>query len=334
VTLELRDVHFRYSGGPPLLKGLDLSVGESELASLLGSSGSGKTTVLNLIAGFLRPTRGDIILDSKDIVDIPTRKRGVGVVFQDYALFPHMNVEKNVAYGVKGGSRDVKGKVNDLLSSLELDGYGDRHISELSGGEKQRVSLARTLAREPRIILLDEPLSALDARLRDGLRRDLRRVLKDLGTAALYVTHDQMEAISISDRINFLYRGMIWESGRPSDLFNRPERIETAGFMGFENVFKVSGRSVRKKIVDIPGDLTAYSYVGFRPESVSMERAKDSVVIRGKVTSREFRGREMRVEADTDWGKMIGYVPVGFDFVVGEEYDFYVGREDIIPFHG
>ncbi|MGA1821775.1 MAG: ABC transporter ATP-binding protein [Thermoplasmatota archaeon] len=283
------------------MNGLNLSVEDDEIVSLLGRSGSGKTTILNLIAGFIRPDSGRILINGKDVNNIPTRKRGIGMVFQDYALFPHMSVEGNISYGLKSASgMAMKRKVSDLLERVGLPGYERRSINELSGGEKQRVALARTIAYEPKVILLDEPLSALDAKLREDLRRDVRRILKDMGIGSLYVTHDQMEAVSVSDRVDFLRGGRIWENGTPEKIYNRPERIQTARFMGFHNILGLRGRKIgdlfdgqERKISDWFDGIP--DYIGFRPESASIGRSEDDLVLRGEVETVEFRGREHRI---------------------------------------
>lgn len=328
--LELVDIVFGYEKGIPILEGLDLRVEVGEIASLLGSSGSGKTTVLNLIAGFLRPTKGRIILNGKEITDLPARKRGVGFVFQDYALFPHMNVEKNISYGIKSGTRRSREVVRDLLGSVGLKGYGKRSISELSGGEKQRVALARTLAYDPKIVLLDEPLSALDARLREELRGDVRNILKEKDVTALYVTHDQMESISISDTVHFLKNGKIHESGNPVDIYRRPTRLETASFMGVENIIDTSYLSENE--FDLITGRPAHQKIGFRPENATLEKDVDGLSIKGSIRKCDFRGRDYHVVVGLDDGSSISvFLDDKGNLTKGSEIEIKVPWERIFP---
>ncbi|MCF7947526.1 MAG: ABC transporter ATP-binding protein [Spirochaetia bacterium] len=217
----------------------DIHAAEGELVCLLGPSGCGKTTGLQLIAGILAPDQGSIYLGQREITALPPWKRNIGLVFQDYALFPHMTVYENIAYGLRqqGASKySITSRVEELLDLVELPGYSQRRPEQLSGGEKQRVALARAVAPSPALLLLDEPLSALDARLRTQLRREIRNIQKRIGLTTIYVTHDQEEALSLSDRIIVMQNGTIQQSGTPQELYNSPLNEFVARFIGNSNL--------------------------------------------------------------------------------------------------
>ncbi|MGQ4557085.1 ATP-binding cassette domain-containing protein [Halobellus sp. GM3] len=222
--------------------GVDLDVDDGEFFTLVGPSGCGKTTTLRLVAGFEPPTSGQIRFDDREMRGVPPEARGVGVVFQNYALFPHLSVSENVAYGLRfadppdGASREER--VQSLLDLVDLPGLGDRDPTELSGGQKQRVALARALAPGPELLLLDEPMSALDARLRERLRLQIKEIQSTLGITTLYVTHDQEEALAISDRVAVMNDGRIEQVGTPRDVYRRPATRFVAEFVGDNNVFE------------------------------------------------------------------------------------------------
>ncbi len=207
-----------------------------EFLSLLGPSGCGKTTTLRLIAGFERPDAGQILLDGRKLLPVPPEKRQIGFVFQNYALFPHMTVARNIAYGVRFDRRiDTKRRVEELLDLVDLRGFERRRPAELSSGQSQRVALARALAPKPKLLLLDEPLSALDARLRESLRGEIRRIQQEIGLSAIYVTHDQEEALALSDRIGVMNEGVIEQIGTPKEIYHHPETTFVASFIGHTN---------------------------------------------------------------------------------------------------
>ncbi|BAL81497.1 ABC transporter ATP-binding protein [Caldisericum exile] len=237
--LELRSIRKTY-GNVIAVNDFSLSVNEGELVSLLGPSGCGKTTLLRSIAGFERVDSGEILVDSKVINDIPPEKRDVAIVFQSYALFPHMTVFENVAFSlmIKGVSKTEQEKVvMPLLQMLRIENLKDRFPRQLSGGQQQRVALARALAKKPKILLLDEPLSALDAKVREEVRVEIRRVQKELGITSIYVTHDQAEALSISDRIVVMNAGVIQQVGTPVEIYRSPKNLFVANFVGVANIF-------------------------------------------------------------------------------------------------
>jgi putative spermidine/putrescine transport system ATP-binding protein len=235
--LQLENLH-RHFGPVKALNGIDISLGEGEFLSLLGPSGCGKTTALRLVAGFDRPNKGRILVDGKDITGVAPNKRDMGMVFQAYSLFPNMTARQNVEFGLRIRGRDKsarRGRVDDLLELVGLGHAGDRYPFQLSGGMQQRVALARALAIEPRVLLLDEPLSALDAKVRVQLREEIRRIQLELGITTLYVTHDQEEALAISDHVAVMYGGVIEQMGTPSEMYTSPTTPFVAEFIGTMN---------------------------------------------------------------------------------------------------
>lgn len=248
MTLPLSiDTITAHYGATKVLEDLSLTVGEGELVSLLGASGCGKTTTLRLVAGFLQPTSGTIRLGEKDLTRLPAYSRDIGLVFQNYALFPHLSVKDNVGFGLKQRKMAGTERVRRSMAMLErvgLDHLADRLPGELSGGQKQRVALARALVIEPPLLMFDEPLSNLDAKLRVDMRVEIRQLQRANGTTALYVTHDQEEAFSISDRVAIMNQGRIMQLDTPEILYQRPANTFVARFVGFENLIEleVTGR--------------------------------------------------------------------------------------------
>ncbi|WP_174274297.1 ABC transporter ATP-binding protein [Sphingomonas bacterium] len=229
-------------GDTVAVRDLDLIIGGDELVALLGPSGCGKTTTMRSIAGLMTPSSGHIMLDGRDITHVPAHRRGVGLVFQSYALFPHLSIFENVAFGLrlrKIRGSDLETRVSDGLRSVGLLDLSKRKPATLSGGQQQRVALARALVMEPKLLLLDEPLSNLDARLRLDMRGELQRVRERTGIPMIFVTHDQQEALALADRIVVLRDGAIEQIGTPDELYNRPQSSFVADFFGFENVFAV-----------------------------------------------------------------------------------------------
>jgi ABC-type Fe3+/spermidine/putrescine transport system ATPase subunit len=236
MSLVLRQVRKRF---PEFDVEVSLSAGKGALLTLLGPSGCGKTTTLNIVAGFVEPESGAVLVNGRDVTRLDPRLRGIGMVFQDYALFPAMNVSGNVAFGLgaRGWGRAESAKrVGELLALVRLERYERRGVAELSGGERQRVALARALAPRPDLLLLDEPLSALDARLRKDLRGEIRRIQRELGVTTVYVTHDQEEALAISDVVAVMREGKVEQAGTPLEIYRRPDTPFVAGFVGIGNL--------------------------------------------------------------------------------------------------
>jgi putative spermidine/putrescine transport system ATP-binding protein len=287
--VELKNVTAGYTPGEPVLSGFNLNVEQGELLSLLGPSGCGKTTTLRTIAGFLMAQEGQVIVNGKDYTGLPPNKRNIGLVFQTYALFPHLSVFDNVAYGLRRrrvAKAEIADRVGQALSLVSLTGFEARLPAQLSGGQRQRVALARAVVIEPDLLLLDEPLSNLDAKLRDEMRGELSRLQKTLGITMIYVTHDQIEALSLSSRIVIMNQGVIEQNDRPETVYQEPATPFVAHFMGFdnsvsgtwigrdgaENVVSVGGRRFRCSRPVATGNLTKNQTVKllFRPQDVSV----------------------------------------------------------------
>jgi putative spermidine/putrescine transport system ATP-binding protein len=261
-ALRLIDVQKSY-GSVVAVARVDLAVERGEFFTLLGPSGSGKTSLLRLIAGFERPDAGRIELDGRDVTDLPPYLRETNTVFQDYALFPHMTVAENIGYGlrIKGvGNPGRRRQVEDALAMVRLEGLGQRRPNQLSGGQRQRVALARAIVNRPGVLLLDEPLGALDLKLRQEMQLELKRIQKEVGITFVYVTHDQEEALTMSDRIAVLSRGLIEQVGPPVEVYERPASEFVAGFIGISNLLVREGvRFVvrpEKLVLLLPGEAT------------------------------------------------------------------------------
>ena len=238
--LELHGIYKSFDG-TPVLKGIGLQVERGEFITLLGSSGCGKTTTLRIIAGLEAPDQGRVLLEGKDMTDVEPNKRDVNTVFQSYALFPHMNVEQNVGYALKLRKRpkgEIKEEVKKMLELVQLSGFEKRKPAELSGGQKQRVAIARSLINRPKILLLDEPLGALDLQLRRQMQQELKRLQKKLGITFIYITHDQEEALNMSDRIAVMRDGQFDQIGTPSQVYDSPRTAYVARFVGEANIVR------------------------------------------------------------------------------------------------
>lgn len=292
--LEIASTRVRY-GEVEVLKGIDLSVGKGEFVALLGSSGCGKTTLLRTIAGFNTPTAGTIRVDGRDVTRQPPDKRGMALVFQSYALWPHMTVDQNIGYGLKlrrMPARDASARVAEMKGLLGLDALGQRKPGALSGGQRQRVALGRALAVNPDILLLDEPLSNLDARIRLTVRHEISALQRRLGITAVHVTHDREEAMVMADRIVILDGGKIAQTGTPQEVYNQPNSDFVAAFMGAENILDIdvvaqgdsmeiaAGPHSLRATVHRPGQaaFTGKAIARFRSESIGVADASDDTL--------------------------------------------------------
>ncbi len=251
--LEIRGVQ-RAFAGIPVLRGIDLTINDGEIVCLLGPSGCGKTTLLRIIAGLEKADTGSVLLDHQNIQSVPTHQRGFGLMFQDFALFPHMNVAANVAFGLQMQNlpiSDQKVRVRQMLDLVGLSGFDQRDVTQLSGGERQRVALARSLAPNPHLLMLDEPLGSLDAALREELIVELRSIIKQLHLTAIYVTHDQHEAFAIADRIAIMNAGHIEQFATPTYLYQHPATVFVARFLGLDNIIRVKDKQNGRAITSI-----------------------------------------------------------------------------------
>ena len=304
-ALSLNGVTRRF-GDYTAVDNLSVEVGRGELLAIVGASGSGKTTTLRIAAGYESPDSGTVTLGGADLTRVPPERRGFGMVFQHYALFPHMPVEENVAFGLEArgvGKADRLAKARAALASVGLEGAGSRAIQSLSGGEQQRVALARALVIEPRALLLDEPLSNLDPTLRQAMRDDLRAMLRRVGVPALFVTHDQEDAFAIADRIALLRKGKLLQCGTPEELYHAPVSREVAAFIGRGAIVPAVDRgatamvtigSVTRELnVTRPQGAAARfedAYVVLRPDALRISRESTGSAWRGRVTNRRFAG--------------------------------------------
>jgi putative spermidine/putrescine transport system ATP-binding protein len=314
--------------------GLDLDVAEGEFVSLLGPSGCGKTTTLRCVAGLETPTSGHILFGARDVTALPSEKRNIGMVFQNYALFPHMTVAENIAFGLD--MRGIRGaparaRVNAVMDMVQLGGLDARHPRALSGGQQQRVALARALVVEPALLLLDEPLANLDARLRDEMRGFIRSLQQRVGITTLYVTHDQAEAMTMSDRIVVMFAGRIHQIGSPRDIYFRPATCEVASFIGQSNFFPglIVARqgatvSVQTSVgllrCEAPagGETVGDARVMIRPEALRL--ARKGVGLPGRVTQQHFLGNLVDYRVALADGTIVSTQAMGGEsFGPGEE---------------
>ena len=272
--LELRDLKKSFDRSQ-VLKGISLTVKEGEFVTLLGPSGCGKTTTLRIIGGMLEPDSGEVLLEGKSILGLPPEKRSVNTVFQNYALFPHMNVEKNIAYGLKlRGEKKAERmeKVARMLKLVQLEGYGKRMPSQLSGGQRQRVAIARAVVLGPKLLLLDEPLGALDLKLRQQMQLELKALQQELGIAFIYITHDQEEALNMSDRIAIMSDGVFEQVGAPEDIYEHPATRFAAEFIGQTHL-------VECKVVSVEDDSMTIDFDGIKLPARKLDGVKAGEMI-------------------------------------------------------
>ena len=320
-----------------VLDDLNLYIRENEFLTLLGPSGCGKTTTLRILGGFETPDTGCVIFDDKDITKLPPNKRQLNTVFQRYALFPHMTIEENIAFGlkIKGKSKSyIDDKIKYALKLVNLDGYGHRMPDSLSGGQQQRIAIARAIVNEPKVLLLDEPLGALDLKLRQDMQYELIRLKNELGITFIYVTHDQEEALTMSDTIVVMNQGYIQQIGSPEKIYNEPENAFVADFIGDSNI--ISSLMVEDKLVNILGVNFPCVDTGFgnnkpvdvviRPEDVVLSTDLSKGRVKGVVSHLIFKGVHYEMEVMAN----------GFEWLVHSTGMFPVGTEvniDVDPFN-
>ncbi|MXR19662.1 ABC transporter ATP-binding protein [Halobacterium bonnevillei] len=333
--ISLQDISKRYSGSVLAVDDIDLEIESGEFVTLVGPSGCGKTTTLRTIAGFEKPTAGTVHIGGKDVTDAPPYERNTGMVFQDFALFPHLTVHENVAYGMEadGGYTDeeIDARVAEMLELVELPGTGDRKPDQLSGGQQQRIALARALAPKPDALLLDEPLASLDKKLREQMQVELRRIQQEVGITTVFVTHNQEEALTMSDRLAVMNEGKFEQVGPPGDVYNEPETRFVADFIGTANIFDGDVTQTEDGYVSVDcGDVevestaTRETAVGddvsvvARPERFNFQSStdddRDENVFTGEVTFRRHLGSSVEYRIETAEGREVVVVrPSGLD---------------------
>ncbi len=334
--IEMIDISKSYDG-EVVLDEFNLNIKENEFITLLGPSGCGKTTTLRILGGFTKPDTGKVLFQGEDITDMPANKRPLNTVFQKYALFPHMNIADNIAFGLKisGKSQEyINDKIKYALKLVNLSGYEKRSVTSLSGGQQQRIAIARAIVNEPRVLLLDEPLGALDLKLRQEMQYELRRLKNELGITFLYVTHDQEEALTMSDKVVVMNQGYIQQMGTPEQIYNEPENAFVADFIGDSNI--VDGTMVEDYVVKINGYRFPCIDSGFgknkpvdvviRPEDIEIGKPGQGI-IDGVVTSNVFIGvhYEMCIEA----GGIEWLAQNTRSFAVGQQVSIGVAPENI-----
>ena len=329
-----------------VLNGIDLSVDENEFVTLLGPSGCGKTTTLRIIGGFETPDEGRVFFDGKDITDMPANQRPINTVFQNYALFPHMNVGENIAFSLRvknKSEKEIKDKVRKALKLVNLKGFENRRIDQLSGGQQQRIAMARAIVNEPRVLLLDEPLGALDLKLRQEMEYELVRLKNELGITFIYITHDQEEALTMSDKVVVMNEGYIQQEGSPQEIYDEPVNAFVADFIGDSNI--VSGQMVDERVVRIDG--VDYPCIDGSEEGFPPRRRVD-VVIRpedidivpygkgqwnGEIISKLFIGVHYEMLVQSEDGKIEWLLQNYDQHDVGEKIGMKVDPENIQIMH-
>lgn len=332
--IEFKNVEIKY-GDFTAFENLNLKIGEGEFFTFLGPSGCGKTTALRALVGFLTPTAGEILLDGKDLLKVPVEKRGIGMVFQSYALFPTMTVYENLAFGLKVKKipqAEIDKKVREVAKVIAIkDEQLVRNVSELSGGQQQRVALARAIVLEPKILCLDEPLSNLDAKLRISLRSELKRLQKNLGITTLYVTHDQEEALMLSDKIAVFNNGSVEQVGTPQEIYDRSETEFVCDFIGDINKLgeKVVSR-LNEEGVSLDGKRHAY----IRLERIHFDPDPDCLKLSGEVMDYDYNGLTTKYRVNV-CGETIRVIKVNDGrpiYQTGEKIDIYLNPSDIMQY--
>ncbi|MDR1467730.1 MAG: ABC transporter ATP-binding protein [Spirochaetaceae bacterium] len=332
---KLENIRVSYDGKTNILTGLDLSIEKGELVSLLGSSGCGKTTTLRVIAGFIEPREGRFLLDGKDLTRVPVHKRNFGLVFQSYALFPHLTVFENVSFGLKLrkiASGEIKRRVEKMLEITDLTALAKRYPKQMSGGQRQRAALARALVIEPELLLLDEPLSNLDAKLRLGMRVEIKALQKKLGITTLFVTHDQEECFSISDRVAIMNKGVIEQFDTPEMIYSRPANEFVARFVGFTNFFNLVEKSGNGRYrtadgvtitVDEGGggnEVSGKTIAAIRPDDIVLSSKQPTAgnCVPGTVDVRTFLGKSYQYKLTIPGGELVVNAPRDTVFQTGD----------------
>ena len=339
--MTLNQIDVSYDKKKQILKGLDLKVEKGELVSLHGPSGCGKYTTLRVVAGFIDPQGGTFTLDGEDMTRVAVHKRNFGLVFQSYALFPHLSVYDNVAFGLRTRKMDketIDKKVKDILEVCGLTELAQRFPKQMSGGQRQRVALARALVIEPKLLLLDEPLSNLDAKLRLSMRVEIKRLQKKLGITTLFVTHDQEECFSISDKVAVMNNGVIEQFDTPENIYRRPATEFVARFIGFENFLEMERDGVHVYRVpdgsrfEVDMDCEEEAFAGtIRPDDICLaEQGQQENVLTGAVGVRTFLGKSYQYEVNTAAGVLKVNMDTSNLFREGQEIRLYLPKDKLV----
>ena len=339
--MTLNQIDVSYDKKKQILKGLDLKVEKGELVSLLGPSGCGKSTTLRVVAGVIDPQGGTFTLDGEDMTRVAVHKRNFGPVFQSYALFPHLSVYDNVAFGLRTRKMDketIDKKVKDILEVCGLTELAQRFPKQMSGGQRQRVALARALVIEPKLLLLDEPLSNLDAKLRLSMRVEIKRLQKKLGITTLFVTHDQEECFSISDKVAVMNNGVIEQFDTPENIYRRPATEFVARFIGFENFLEMERDGVHVYRVpdgsrfEVDMDCEEEAFAGtIRPDDICLaEQGQQENVLTGAVGVRTFLGKSYQYEVNTAAGVLKVNMDTSNLFREGQEIRLYLPKDKLV----
>ena len=342
--LEIKDITKEFEAFTAVNK-VNLTLYEGEIFALLGSSGCGKSTLLRMLAGFETPTSGSILLDGEELIGVPPYKRPVNMMFQSYALFPYMTVKQNIAFGLKQEhlpKSQIEERVEKMLHLVHMEDYVDRKPFQLSGGQRQRVALARSLAKEPRVLLLDEPMGALDKKLREQMRLELVDIINSVGVTCLMVTHDQEEAMTMADRIVVMKSGEILQVDTPTNLYNHPNCIFVAGFIGSPQMnffkgklerngdhldFEFDGNVIAVNKENQPGSLESYAgkeiYLGIRPEHIHIKAHDNMQKVRATMEFRELLGADICLYTKTGTDRMVIRCPSTYEGELSQNCDFY-----------
>ena len=334
--IELKNITVEFDG-EKVLDNLNLSIKDKEFVTLLGQSGCGKTTTLRIIAGFIQPQAGDVFFDGQSELGVPPYKRPVNTVFQRYALFPNYNVYDNIAFGLrvsKVPEKEIEQRVKDMLKLVNLQGFEKRSVARLSGGQQQRVAIARAVINEPKVLLLDEPLAALDLKLRKDMQNELKNIQRKLGITFIYVTHDQEEALSLSDTVVVMHEGKIQQIGSPIDIYNEPENAFVADFIGESNIIDgIMREDYKVSLVGKTFDCLDKGFkknepvdVVIRPEDVDIVPVEKGMLV-GEVTSVLFRGVHFEIIIDVEGFKWM--IQTTDESKVGDKVGLYIEPDAI-----
>lgn len=349
IILEMDNIIKKFEN-QEVIKNISLNVNKGEFLTLLGPSGCGKTTTLRIIAGFENLTSGSVLLEGQHVENKQPNERNVNTVFQNYALFPHMNVFDNIAYGLKirrVNKIEIKKKVMEMLSLVQLEGYEKRKIDQLSGGQKQRIAIGRALINNPKILLLDEPLGALDLKLRKQMQVELKKLQKKLRITFVYVTHDQEEALNMSDRIAVMNEGIIEQIGSPEDIYERPKTKFVAGFIGESNLIKTKIKKIDEEKISVQiGEYemnvnyknydnlnSKESYILIRPENIKYTRVKPQFGLKSIIKEHSYIGSIIKTTMELESGQEI--IVCDYDkkkdlIEIGSEVWMYFAPEDVV----